>query len=72
MLAAFVNVPANVGYPLLALLVGAESAGAACDRCSPDVEPRSAGNASSRAATSSSSATAALPSSSDAGFPGCE
>jgi len=28
MLAAFVNVSANVGYPLLALLVGAESAGA--------------------------------------------
>src|SRR5579862_1724749 len=28
MLAALVNVPANVGYPLLALLVGAESAGA--------------------------------------------
>jgi membrane protein DedA with SNARE-associated domain len=27
-LAALVNVPANVGYPLLALLVGAESAGA--------------------------------------------
>jgi hypothetical protein len=28
MLAAFVNMSANVGYPLLALLVGAESAGA--------------------------------------------
>jgi len=28
MLAAFINVPPNVGYPLLALLVGAESAGA--------------------------------------------
>jgi membrane protein DedA with SNARE-associated domain len=28
MLAAFVSVPANVGYPLVALLVGAESAGA--------------------------------------------
>jgi membrane protein DedA with SNARE-associated domain len=28
MLAAFFSVPANVGYPLLALLVGAESAGA--------------------------------------------
>jgi membrane protein DedA with SNARE-associated domain len=28
MLAAFINVPSNVGYPLLALLVGAESAGA--------------------------------------------
>jgi len=28
MLAAFINVSANVGYPLLALLVGAESAGA--------------------------------------------
>ena len=28
MLAALVNVPANVGYPLLFLLVGAESAGA--------------------------------------------
>lgn len=28
MLAALINVPANVGYPVLALLVGAESAGA--------------------------------------------
>ena len=27
-LGAFVNVSSNVGYPLLALLVGAESAGA--------------------------------------------